>query len=183
MTTPGGAAVTVWLTGLPGAGKTTLARAAAERLAAAGRAAHVLDGDALRAGLNSDLGYSREDRRESVRRAAHVARVLNEAGITALVAHVSPYRADRELARQVVGAPQFVEVHVATSLDECRRRDPKALYARAARGELRGLTGVDDPYEPPGSGALIVDTERRALDDSVTALLRALERASSAGAG
>lgn len=166
---------TVWLTGLPGAGKSTLARALTARLVAAGRRGHVVDGDALRSGLNRDLGYTRADRRESVRRAAEVARVLNEAGVTAVVAHVSPYREDREVAREVVGASRFVLVHVATPLEECRRRDPKALYARAARGELDGLTGVDDPYEGPGADAVVVDTSGRTVDEAVAALLRALD--------
>jgi adenylyl-sulfate kinase len=147
----GHAGATVWITGLPASGKSTLAAALEARLLAAGRAAYQLDGDNLRHGLNGDLGFSPADRTENVRRTAEVAALLADAGVVAIAALVSPYVADRDAARAVHdhrGLP-FLEVHVTTPLEECERRDPKGLYARARAGELPGLTGVDAPYEPP----------------------------------
>jgi bifunctional enzyme CysN/CysC len=162
---------TVWLTGLPAAGKSTIAVAVEERLVTRGRPAYVLDGDNLRHGLCGDLRFSAADRSENVRRAAHVALLLADAGTVALVALVSPYAADREQARRLHerAALPFAEVHVSTPLDECERRDPKGLYARARAGELRGLTGIDDPYEPPASPELELpaDLTVRAAVDTV----------------
>src|ERR687894_2637763 len=142
---------TVWMTGLPASGKSTVAAAVEARLVGEGRPAYVLDGDNLRHGLNGDLGFSVADRAENVRRTAEVSALLADARVVVLVALVSPYRADRAAARAVHQRLElpFLEVWVATSLEECERRDPKGLYARARSGELRGLTGVDDPYEPP----------------------------------
>jgi bifunctional enzyme CysN/CysC len=151
--------VTVWLTGLPASGKSTLAAVVEARLLERGRAAYVLDGDNLRHGLNGDLGFSAEDRTENVRRTAEVAALIADAGVVALAALVSPYKADRDAARAAHdrhGLP-FLEVHVATTLDECERRDPKGLYARARAGELAGLTGVGAPYEPPEQPDLRVE--------------------------
>jgi bifunctional enzyme CysN/CysC len=147
----GGPGATIWLTGLPASGKSTLAAAVEARLLQAGRAAYRLDGDNLRHGLNGDLGFSAEDRTENVRRTAEVAALLADAGVVCLAALVSPYAADRDAARAAHERRDlpFVEVHVATTLEECERRDPKGLYARARAGELAGLTGVDAPYEPP----------------------------------
>jgi adenylyl-sulfate kinase len=147
----GGPGATVWLTGLPASGKSTIAAAVEAHLLADGRAAYVLDGDNLRHGLNGDLGFSAEDRAENVRRTAEVAALLADAGVVCLVALVSPYAADRAAARAAHDRRElpFLEVHVATTLEECERRDPKGHYARARAGELPGLTGVDAPYEPP----------------------------------
>ena len=142
---------TVWLTGLSGSGKSTVAFEVEHRLVSAGVPAYVLDGDNLRHGLNAGLGFSAHDRAENVRRVGEVALLLADAGIVALAPLVSPYRADRDRVRdrhRSAGLP-FVEVHVATPLDECERRDPKGLYARARAGELSGMTGIDDPWEPP----------------------------------
>jgi adenylyl-sulfate kinase len=166
---------TVWFTGLPASGKSTLAAAVEARLLAEGRAAYLLDGDNLRHGLNGDLGFSPEDRAENVRRTAEVAALIGDAGVVALAALVSPYVADRDAARAVHahrGIP-FLEIHVATSLAECERRDPKGLYARARAGELDGLTGVSAPYEPPESPDLRVvpDEPLDAAVDRVIALL------------
>jgi adenylyl-sulfate kinase len=142
---------TVWLTGLPGSGKSTIAAVVEELLIEQGRAACRLDGDNLRHGLCRNLGFSAEDRVENMRRVAHVACLLADAGAVAVVALVSPYAAGRAQARQIHEEEDlpFIEVFVDTSLDECERRDPKGLYARARAGNLRGFTGIDDPYEPP----------------------------------
>jgi bifunctional enzyme CysN/CysC len=144
---------TVWLTGLSGSGKSTIGAALEHRLVAMRRPTYMLDGDNLRHGLCGDLGFSQPDRAENVRRAAHAAQLLSDAGLVAIVTLISPYAADRGRARRLaeeVGAP-FVEVHVATTLEECERRDAKGLYARARKGELTGFTGVDEAYEAPES--------------------------------
>jgi adenylyl-sulfate kinase len=171
----GGPGATVWLTGLPASGKSTLAAAAEARLLGAGRAAYVLDGDNLRHGLNGDLSFSAGDRKENVRRTAEVSAILADAGVIALVALVSPFAADREAARAAHDRRglAFREVHIDTSLEECERRDPKGLYARARRGELDGLTGVGAPYEPPERPDLRVEPSEP-LDAAVERLLAIL---------
>jgi len=173
----GHAGATVWMTGLPASGKSTVAAAVEARALAEGRSAYVLDGDNLRHGLNGDLGFSADDRAENVRRTAEVAALLADAGVLVLVALVSPYRADREAARAVHArlALPFLEVHVATTLEECERRDPKGLYARARAGELRHMTGVDDPYEPPEAPDVVVQGSDR-LDEAVARVWAALPR-------
>lgn len=140
---------TVWLTGLPASGKSTLASALEASLIQSGRLAYRLDGDNLRHGLCGDLGFSSQDRDENVRRTAHVAHLLADAGAVAIVALVSPYRAGRDAARElhIRGGLMFFEVFVDTPLEECERRDPKGLYARARAGTLTGMTGIDDVYE------------------------------------
>lgn len=147
----GAPGATVWLTGLSGSGKSSVAVELERLLVAEGRPAYLLDGDNLRHGLNGDLGFSADDRTENVRRVAQVARLFADAGVVAIVPLISPYRAGRELARELHAAAglAFVEVFVDTPLDECERRDPKGLYAKARAGELTGMTGIDDPYEPP----------------------------------
>jgi bifunctional enzyme CysN/CysC len=147
---------TIWITGLPGSGKTTLAEALRRGFAPPARPAVVLDGDVVRRGLSSDLGMSPEDRSEHARRVAHVARLIAESGIVAIVAIVSPYAADRERARELHQGLAFVEVWVNTPLSVCQQRDPKGLYRRARAGELTGLTGVDAPYEPPDAADVVV---------------------------
>jgi bifunctional enzyme CysN/CysC len=146
-----GSGATVWLTGLSGSGKSTIAVELERQLIAGGRPAYLLDGDNIRHGLNGDLGFSAEDRHENVRRVAHVARLFADAGLVAIVPVISPYRAARQLARelhQAAGVP-FFEVFVDTPLEVCEQRDPKGLYARARSGEISGMTGIDDPYEAP----------------------------------
>jgi bifunctional enzyme CysN/CysC len=168
---------TIWFTGLPSSGKSTIAAALEERLLAAGRAAYMIDGDNLRHGLNADLGFDAAARGENVRRAAEVARLFADAGTVALVSLVSPYAADRERARalhEADGLP-FVEVFVDTPLEECERRDPKGLYARARAGEITGFTGIDDPYEPPASPDVRIGASDQPLADAVELLLARLE--------
>ena len=166
---------TLWMTGLPGSGKSTVAAGVEAQLLGQGRATYILDGDNLRHGLNGDLGFSAEDRAENVRRTAEVSALLADAGVVVLVALVSPYRADRDAARAVHearGLP-FLEIHVATSLEECERRDPKGLYARARAGEITGLTGVDDPYEPPDAAEVVVGAGE-SPEEAVARVLAAL---------
>jgi bifunctional enzyme CysN/CysC len=152
---------TIWFTGLPASGKSTIAGALEERLLEAGIPAYRLDGDNLRHGLNADLGFSSEDRAENVRRTAHAARLLADAGVLTLVSLVSPYAADRENARRVheQAGLEFVEVFVDTPVEECELRDPKGLYARARAGEITGMTGVDDPYERPERPDLVLGAD------------------------
>lgn len=151
-------AKTIWFTGLPGAGKTTLARSLAQALMSRGHACAVLDGDELRRGLCHDLGYSPADRSENIRRAAEVARLLNGAGAFAIVALISPLAADRAQARDIVGMQEMIEVHVAAPLATCEARDPKGLYIRARRGEIPDFTGIGAPYEVPLNPELSLDT-------------------------
>ena len=139
----------LWLTGLPAAGKTTLAREIARRLEALGIRAFVLDGDDLRTGLNSDLGFSRAARNESVRRAGHAAKLLLDAGTIAVAALISPFRNQRQRIRELAGDGRFVEIFVDAPLHVCEKRDPKGLYASARAGDIQDVTGIDSPYEPP----------------------------------
>lgn len=165
---------TVWFTGLSGSGKSTIANAVGEALLAAGRQAYLLDGDNLRLGLNADLGFSPADRAENVRRVGHVARLMADAGVIALVPVISPYRADRDAVRALHAAAglAFYEVFVDTPLATCEERDPKGLYAKARSGQLRGMTGIDDPYEAPGAPELRVEpAELAAQAAAVLALL------------
>lgn len=167
---------TIWLTGLSGSGKSTVAAAVEHRLVTQGRNAYRLDGDNLRTGLNDDLGFSRMDRQENVRRAAEVACLFADAGLVALVALISPYADARLMARQLherAGLP-FVEVYMAAPADLCSTRDPKGLYAKATAGEINSFTGVDDPYEPPESPELVIESGT-SVDRSVDALLALLD--------
>jgi bifunctional enzyme CysN/CysC len=167
---------TVWLTGLPASGKSTIGRAVEERLVRAGRPAFLLDGDNLRHGLNGDLGFDEAARAENVRRTAHVAKLLTECGAVALVSLVSPYAADREMAAALhaAGDLDFIEVFVSTPLEQCEQRDPKGLYARARAGELAGLTGVGAPYEPPERPDVVLQTCQEDIEAAVDRVLSAL---------
>jgi bifunctional enzyme CysN/CysC len=165
---------TLWLTGLPRSGKTSLAYALEKELFARGRHAHVLDGENLRAGISSDLGFSPADRWEHQRRAAQIARLDNERGLITIVSLVSPIEADREQARRIVGAERFFEVHCDASVEACEARDQNELYARARRGEIEGLTGVDAPYEAPRDPLVRLDTENVPLGENLERLLRSL---------
>jgi bifunctional enzyme CysN/CysC len=167
----GAAGATIWLTGLPASGKSTVAAALEARLVAEGRPAYLLDGDNVRHGLSGDLGFSAEDRAENIRRVAHVARLMADAGTVAIVSLVSPAAADRDLARSLHEAAglEFVEVWVDTPVEVCEARDPKGLYARARAGTLTGLTGIDAPYEPPVRPEVVV---QGAVEDAAAAAAR-----------
>lgn len=166
----------VWLTGLSGSGKSTIAVALEERLVGLGRIAYVLDGDNLRHGLNGDLGFSAADRTENVRRVGEVARLFGDAGVIAIAAFISPYRAGRAALAERIGAG-FIEVHVATPIEACEARDPKGLYARARRGEIADFTGISAPYEAPESPALRLDTTEVSLEEAVDRLVEVLVEA------
>ena len=165
--------LTVWLTGLPSAGKTTIARALEKRLLVTGHRVEVLDGDVLRTHLTRGLGFSREDREENVRRIGFVAHLLSRNGVVAVVSVISPYRAVRDELRQLHDG-RFFEVHVATPVEVCSQRDVKGLYAKQRAGELTGLTGVDDPYEAPLRPEAVIPTQDQTLEESVETLWQAL---------
>lgn len=167
---------TVWLTGLSGAGKSTVAEALAEWLRAHHRPVEVLDGDDVRTHLCAGLGFSRADRDTNVRRIGFVAELLARNGVVAVTAAISPYAATRTEVRRrhELSGTTFVEVHVAAPLQVCASRDVKGLYARAARGDLPGLTGVDDPYEPPEEAEVVLHTDTEPLGSCVAALVEAL---------
>jgi adenylylsulfate kinase len=179
------AGATVWLTGLPSAGKTTIATAVADELRARGVPVEVLDGDRVRAELCADLGFSRADRDANVHRIGWVARLLAGHGVLALVSVIAPYAQGRDQvrARHEEGGLAFVEVHVDTPLAECERRDVKGLYARQRAGAITGLTGVDDPYEAPADPELRVTTVGRSAPECATDVLAELKRRSLGGAG
>lgn len=173
---------TLWLTGLSGSGKSTLAAAVEQRLVLDGRGAYLLDGDNLRTGLNSDLGFSRESRVENVRRTAEVACLFADAGLVAVVALISPYASSRQWARQLhrrAGLP-FVEIYMEASVDLCATRDAKGLYAQVTTGTIQSFTGIDDPYEVPDAPDLVVGAGT-ALEDGVDAVVAALVRAEGVG--
>ncbi|WP_407669036.1 adenylyl-sulfate kinase [Paraburkholderia diazotrophica] len=150
--------VTVWLTGLSGAGKSTIAFHLERELMSMGHACYVLDGDNVRHGLTSDLGFSKEDRRENIRRVAHVAQLMNDAGLIVIAALISPMRDDRAMARDIIGRERFVETYLSASANDCAKRDPKGLYAKAHAGTLGSFTGVSAPYESPENPDLLIDT-------------------------
>ncbi|MDX1893381.1 adenylyl-sulfate kinase [Mycolicibacterium sp. 050158] len=168
---------TIWFTGLPGSGKSTVAVAVERALVESGDVAYLLDGDNIRHGLSDDLGFTAGDRAENIRRVGHLTRLFADAGVVALASLVSPLKSDREIARALSEAAKlpFVEVHISTSLAECEKRDPKGLYAKARAGELKGLTGVDAPYEPPENPDLVLDTTEADLDELVARVLEVLK--------
>jgi bifunctional enzyme CysN/CysC len=169
----GATGAVVWFTGLSGSGKSTVAYAAERLLVERGRFAVVLDGDNLRHGLNGDLGFTPEDRTENLRRVSEVAILFAESGAIAIVPVISPYRASREAARSAVEAAglRFVEVFVDTPIELCEQRDPKGLYKKARAGEIRGFTGIDDPYEAPDAAEVVLTPEDGEPDDQASKLL------------
>lgn len=173
----GTSGLTVWLTGLSGSGKSTIAHEVETRLLADRKLAYVLDGDNLRRGINSDLGFSAEDRAENVRRVGEIARLMNDAGLIVLVPVISPFANGRLSVREahdVAGLP-FAEVYVDTSLAACEARDTKGLYAKARAGEIPDFTGIGSPYEPPANPDLRIDTSAVSLEDATSAVLSLCE--------
>ena len=155
----------LWFTGLSGAGKSTIANNLETKLHALGKRTFVLDGDNVRHGLNRDLGFTEADRVENIRRVAEVAKLFVEAGLITIVAFISPFQAEREMARELVGPDEFIEIFVDTPLEICEQRDPKGLYKKARRGQLQNFTGLDSPYEPPGNPELTLNAHSNSADD------------------
>jgi adenylyl-sulfate kinase len=166
----------VWMTGLSGSGKSTIARELERRLIQNSRFAYVLDGDNVRHRLNRDLGFAATDRHENIRRVAEVARLFADAGAIAIVAFISPYKSDRGEARTIAGDRPFLEVHVATTLAECERRDPKGLYRKARAGEIKDFTGLDAPYEAPETPELRIDSAGRQVGDCAEQIITDMRR-------
>ncbi len=170
--------VVVWLTGLPGSGKTTVAEGAASRLRSEGYRVEVLDGDWVRKTINVGAGFTREERERHLLRVAWIAKLLARNGVIVLCSFVSPYREVRAKIRSIIEEEiPYYEIWVKASLKECMRRDPKGLYAKALRGEIKHMTGIDDPYEPPEKPALIVDTENETVEHNVRKLKEFIESA------
>ena len=169
----------IWLTGLSASGKSTVATELERELFSQGKHAYVLDGDNLRHGLCSDLGFSPEDRKENIRRIGEVAKLFADAGTICITAFISPYRSDRELARRIAPPGKFVEIYVNAPLAVCEKRDPKGLYAKARTGEIKEFTGVSAPYEPPLKPELELRTDQMSVTDCVNAILKRLESLSS----
>lgn len=164
--------LTIWLTGLSASGKSTLAFALEHTLIHAQKPCYVLDGDNIRHGLNKDLGFSQNDRKENIRRIAEVAKLMNDAGLIVITAFISPFRSDREIAKSIIGVDQFKEVYVNTSIQDCEARDPKGLYAKARAGSIKDFTGISAPYEAPDNPDLTLNTAEFPLEQNLSKLLQ-----------
>ena len=163
--------IMIWFTGLSGSGKSTIAIALERELSQRGMLCRILDGDNIRSGINNNLGFSADDRRENIRRIAEVGKLFVDTGIITLAAFISPDNEMRGMASDIIGADSFLEVYVSTPLEECERRDVKGLYAKARRGEIKNFTGISAPFEAPMSPALDLDTSKLSLQESVERLL------------
>ena len=163
--------IMIWMTGLSGSGKSTVAIGVERELHKRGILCRILDGDNSRAGINSNLGFSAEDRRENIRRIAEIGKLFVDTGIVTIACFVSPTLELRQMAREIIGEKDFREVYIATPLEECERRDVKGLYARARRGEVKDFTGISAPFEPPAAPDLNLDTSRMTLEEEVKAVV------------
>ncbi len=161
----------IWMTGLSGSGKSTLASALERRLTDKGFKAYLLDGDTLRSGLNKDLGFTDDDRKENIRRIGEVCKLMNEAGLIIIASFISPFRSERDFVRALIPVTDFAEVYVNASIEVCEGRDVKGLYKKARSGAIKDFTGVGAPYEPPLNPELILNTDRETEEESLTALL------------
>lgn len=167
-------ATMVWFTGLSGSGKSTLAVALERELFSRGLFCRILDGDNIRSGINRNLGFSDEDRKENIRRIAEMARLFIDSGVIIISAFVSPMEELRVMAKEIVGADDFVEVHVSTPLEECERRDCKGLYKKARAGEIKDFTGISSPFEVPQNPTVAIDTTNVSVEEAVEQLLEIL---------
>lgn len=168
--------VVLWFTGLSGSGKSTLAHVLEEKLFNKGCKTFVLDGDNVRHGLNSNLDFSDNDRKENIRRIGEVAKLMLESGLIVMTAFISPFREDRAAVRNLISNNDFIEIYCKASLKTCEERDVKGLYKRARAGEIKNYTGIDSPYEAPENPELIIDTDKETLDESVSKIYSFLER-------
>lgn len=168
--------VTLWFTGLSGAGKSSLANAIEKMLSMQGNYTMLLDGDNIRMGLNKDLGFEEYDRIENIRRVAEVSKLMNDAGLIVLTSFISPFRSDRRNAAEIIGKESFVEIYVSTPLEECERRDVKGLYRKAREGKIPNFTGINSPYEAPENPDIVIDTSKCALDEAAEYVMKELER-------
>ena len=166
----------IWYTGLPGSGKTTLAKSLSSKLTAQGQPSVILDGDNIRKGLSRDLGFSDEDRAENIRRVAEVAKLMAEVDLTVIVAMISPFQAERQMAREILRGIRFVETHINAPLPVCESRDPKGMYKLARQGKIRNFTGIDSHYEPPENPELRVDTVNLSVEESTEFIVAYLKR-------
>ena len=164
----------LWFTGLSGSGKSTLSTEVEKELYQRGIRTYVLDGDNIRHGLNKDLGFSKEDRKENIRRIGEVAKLFVDAGIVTLTAFISPYIEDRATVRALFEKDEFIEVYVKCSIEECERRDPKGLYKKARLGEIKEFTGISAPYEEPVNPEIVVETDRESIETSVQKIVNYL---------
>ena len=163
-------AILFWFTGLSGSGKSTIASLFEEKLHSKNKLTYLLDGDNIRHGINSNLGFSKEDREENIRRISEVSKLFVDAGIITLACFISPYKKDRDKIRKLLGK-NFVEVYIKCSLDECEKRDPKGLYKKARKGEIKNFTGINDPYEEPENPEIILDTNEKNVEECVKELV------------
>jgi len=164
----------IWLTGLSGSGKSTIANELAIKLQQEGKLAYILDGDNIRMGLNKDLGFSDDDRKENIRRIAEVAKLLSDAGVIVITAFISPFKEERSNAKTIIGKDNFIEVYVDAPLDVCESRDPKGLYKKARRGEIPMFTGIDSPYEKPLKPSIHIKTDKMDIDESTEFIYESL---------
>ncbi|MOA04610.1 Adenylyl-sulfate kinase [compost metagenome] len=164
----------IWFTGLSGSGKSTIANALEKELHAQGKRTYILDGDNIRQGLNKDLGFTDADRVENIRRVAEVARLMMDAGLIVMTAFISPFHAEREMARELIGQENFIEVFVNTSLEVCEQRDPKGLYKKARSGQLPNMTGISSPYEAPLNADISISTTRMGIEETLAFILAAM---------
>jgi len=167
--------VVLWFTGLSGSGKSTIANEVSYKLQKMGKVSYILDGDNIRHGLNKDLGFSPEDRKENIRRISEVANLFADAGLITITAFISPYRVDRDFCRNLVGEGRFIEIYAKASLDTCEKRDPKGMYKKVRAGIIKEFTGISAPYEEPLNPELIIDTDKESIEDSTDKVIDKIE--------
>ena len=167
--------VVLWFTGLSGSGKSTIANEVAFKLHEMGKLSYILDGDNIRHGLNKDLGFSPEDRKENIRRISEVANLFADAGFITITAFISPYRVDRDFCRSLAGEGRFIEIFAKASLTTCEKRDPKGMYKKARTGEIKEFTGISAPYEEPLNAEIVIDTDKESIESSMDIVINKLE--------
>jgi len=168
--------VVLWYTGLSGSGKSTIANEVAFKLHSKGKLSYVLDGDNIRHGLNKDLGFSPEDRKENIRRISEVANLFADAGLITMTAFISPYGIDRNFCRELTGDGRFIEIYCKASLETCEKRDPKGMYKKARAGIIKDFTGIDAPYEAPKNPEIIIDTDKYNVEESAELVIKELQK-------